>query len=204
MSVSGQFPIRDNCDPTDPEEAFLWMLVGLPGLKGAPLLLPVQHLRAVSRRLWDCGARPVGEPVIKYRPPRAGDPHWLLSPGTWTDINDPDPEDVFDVRQFVAELPLRQRQQLAAALGLAGAVPDEAPPAPMLPVTQPVATEATASNDPLPQFDPTRRGVKAVLAYLRTVDPEERERVLAIEQHLGKARPAILTHYSGLSSGGLK
>ncbi|GAA5086969.1 phage gene 29 protein family protein [Nocardia iowensis] len=195
MSLDGQFPIRDNCDPADPEEAFLWMLVGLPGLKGAPLLLPIQHLRAVSRRLWDCGARPAEAPVIKYRPPRAGDPHWLLSPGTWADINDPDPEDVFDVRKFVAELPLRQRQQLAAALGLTGTVPDEAPPAPMLPVTQPVTTEASASNDAPPQFDPTRRSVKAVLAYLRTADPDERERVLAIEAHFGKARPAILSRF---------
>ncbi|MFG1794020.1 DUF2744 domain-containing protein [Nocardia sp. NPDC049149] len=195
MSPDGQFPIRDNCDPTDPEEAFLWMLVGLPGLKGAPLLLPVQHLRAVSRRLWDCGARPVEQPVIKYRPPRAGDPHWLLSPGTWADIDDPDPEEVFDVRQFVAELPLRQRQQLAAALGLTGTVADEAPPEPMLPVTRPVTTEASASNDAPPQFDPTRRGVKAVLAYLRNAEPEERERVLAIERHFGKARPAILSRY---------
>ncbi|MEV6321365.1 DUF2744 domain-containing protein [Nocardia sp. NPDC051787] len=194
MSSDGQFPTRDNCDPTDPEEAFLWMLVGLPGLKGAPLLLPIQHLRQVSRRLWDCGARPVEQPVIKYRPPRAGDPHWLVSPGTWADINDPDPEDVFDVRQFVAALPLRQRQQLAAALGLTGTVPDE-PPAPLLPVESPVTGEVSASNDPPPAFDPTRRSVKAVLAYLRRADPDERDRVLAIEQHFGKARPAILSRY---------
>ncbi|WP_157110613.1 phage gene 29 protein family protein [Nocardia anaemiae] len=194
MSSDGQFPTRDNCDPTDPEEAFLWMLVGLPGLKGAPLLLPIQHLRQVSRRLWDCGARPVEDPVIKYRPPRAGDPHWLASPGTWADIDDPDPEDVFDIRQFVAELPLRQRQQLAAALGLTGTVADE-PPAPMLPVTTAVSNEALASNDPPPLFDPTRRGVKAVLAYLRRATPDERDRVLAIERHFGKARPVILSRY---------
>ncbi|WP_084510603.1 phage gene 29 protein family protein [Nocardia lijiangensis] len=197
MSSDGQFPTRENCDPSDPEEAFLWMLVGLPGSKGAPLLLPIQHLRAVSRRLWDCGARPVADPVIKYRPPRAGDPHWLVSPGTWADIDDPDPEEVFDIRQFVAELPLRQRQQLAAALGLTGTVPDE-PPTPMLPVTTAVSTEATASNDPPPLFDPTRRSVKAVLTYLRRADAEERERVLAIERHLGKARPAILSRYQNV------
>ncbi|MGV9616826.1 phage gene 29 protein family protein [Nocardia xishanensis] len=194
MSSDGQFPTRDNCNPADPEEAFLWMLVGLPGLKGAPLLLPIQHLRAVSRRLWDCGARPAEDPVIKYRPPRVGDPHWLVSPGTWTDINDPDPEDIFDIRQFVAELPLRQRQQLAAALGLTGSVPDE-PPEPMLPVMTPVSGEATVSNESPEGFDPTRRGVKAVLAYLRRADPDERERVLAVERHFGKARPAILSRY---------
>ncbi|MET7772442.1 DUF2744 domain-containing protein [Nocardia sp. NPDC005366] len=202
MSSDSQFPIRDNCDPTDPEEAFLWMLVGLPGLKGAPLLLPIQHLRAVSRRLWDCGARPTEEPVIKYRPPRAGDPHWLLSPGTWSDADEPEPEEVFDVRKFVADLPLRQRQQLAAALGLTGTVPDQPaePPAPMLPVTTPVSVEARATNDPAPQFDPTRRGVKAVLAYLRRADPAERQRVLAIERHFGKARPAILSRYEDAQS----
>ncbi|WP_406237546.1 DUF2744 domain-containing protein [Nocardia sp. NBC_01009] len=145
MSSDGQFPTRDNCDLTDPEEAFLWMLVGLPGLKGAPPLLPIQHLRQVSRRLWDCGARPVKDPVIKYRPPRAGDPHWLVSPGTWADIDEPDPEDVFDVREFVASLPLRQRQQLAAALGLTGTVPDEEP-APMLPVTIRPANDSQAQR----------------------------------------------------------
>ncbi|MBF6333316.1 phage gene 29 protein family protein [Nocardia transvalensis] len=194
MSSDGHFPTRDNCDPTDPEEAFLWMLVGLPGLKGAPLLLPIEHLRQVSRRLWDCGARPVEQPTIKYRPPRTGDPHWLISPGTWVDINDPDPENVFDVREFVAALPLTQRQQLATALGLTGTIPDE--PAPALPVTTPVSVEADADNNtPPPAFDPTRRSVKAVLRYLRDADPDERDRVLAIEQHLGKARPQILSHY---------
>lgn len=193
MSSDGQFPTRHNCDPTDPEEAFLWMLVGLPGLKGAPLMLPIQHLRQVSRRLWDCGARPIEQPVIKYRPPRTGDPHWLISPGTWADIDDPDPE-VFDVREFVASLPLTQRQQLAAALGLTGTVPD-VPPTPVLPVTTPASLETTASNDPPAAFDPTRRSMKAVLAHLRTADPDERDRVLAIEQHLGRARPQILSRY---------
>jgi hypothetical protein len=87
------FPLRENCNPNDPYEAFLWMLVGLPGnadgsgtALGGPLLMPVAYLRLISKRLWDLGARPVESPTLQYRPPTDTDPHWLYASGSWVDI----------------------------------------------------------------------------------------------------------------------
>jgi len=75
------FPTRENCDPSNPEEAFLWMLVALPYQNGAQLVMPVGYLRQVSKRLWDLGARPVAEPRYDYVPPAPSSPHWLTDPG---------------------------------------------------------------------------------------------------------------------------
>lgn len=68
------------------------MLVALPMQKGAPLIMPVEYLRQISRRLWECGARPVEQPMIKYRKPSGVDPHWMTAPGTWVSVDEPDPE----------------------------------------------------------------------------------------------------------------
>jgi len=84
------FPVKENCDPTNPYQAFLWCLVAMPYMKGAQLVLPVDYLQFVSKRLWDCGARPVGEPVVKYQKPAATDANWLTSPGSWVDVDAPD------------------------------------------------------------------------------------------------------------------
>lgn len=80
----GEFPTRENCDSTNPEEAFLWMLVALPGQNGAPVMFPtIDYMRLVSKRLWELGARPVEQPMWEYARPSAADPHWLTSPGRW-------------------------------------------------------------------------------------------------------------------------
>ncbi len=105
------FPTRDNCDPTNPYQAFLWMLVAMPYMKGAQLVLPVDYLQFVSKRLWDCGARPAEDPKIKYRKPAATDANWLTSPGTWMDINDPDPEPDRPVKVAVDALQTQQQAE---------------------------------------------------------------------------------------------
>lgn len=92
MDNPTDFPLRETCDLDDPEEAFLWMLVAMPGMKGAPLIMPVEYLRMLSKRIWDCGGRPVADPVIKYRKPSGTDPHWLTAPGSWVSVDEPDPE----------------------------------------------------------------------------------------------------------------
>lgn len=81
-----EFPTRSTCDPTNPEEAFLWMFVALPHVKGAPLMLPMEYYRLVSKRLWDLGCRPVEEPTLEWVPPAASDPHWMTSPGRWMPV----------------------------------------------------------------------------------------------------------------------
>jgi len=85
MKGEHDFPLRENCDPTDPYEAYLWMLVAPPMVRGAPLLMPVSYLREMSKRIWDLNGPPNKDwkPRLKYRPPSAGDPHWMTSPGYW-------------------------------------------------------------------------------------------------------------------------
>lgn len=110
------FPLRENCDPNNPEEAFLWMLVALPQQNGGQLVMPVTYLRQVSRRLWDCGARPAAEPTIRYVRPPGNGPHWLTNPGTWLPRTADEPAGRPGVHDFVAALTAEHRAELLAAL----------------------------------------------------------------------------------------
>ena len=110
------FPTRENCDPTNPYQAFLWMLVAMPYQKGAQLVLPVDYLQFVSKRLWDCGVRPVEDPVIKYQKPLATDANWLTSPGTWVAADAPDREPGRPVEIAVNSLQNQQQAELMREL----------------------------------------------------------------------------------------
>jgi len=110
------FPTKENCDPTNPYQAFLWMLVAMPYMKGAQLVLPVDYLQFVSKRLWDCGVRPVEEPTIKYQKPAATDPNWLTSPGSWVDVDTPDRDTVRPVEAVVDSLVNQQQAELMKEL----------------------------------------------------------------------------------------
>jgi hypothetical protein len=203
----GTFPEQKLCNPNCPEEAFVWTYGGLPGMRGAPLAFPTEYLRMVSRRQWDCGARPEGsvipaEQTIKYQRPRTSDPHWLTSPGVWVDVAEPD-RSQFDIKEFVGSLPQDAKRQLAEALGFdpAMAVPDSqivagydgsAPPTRQR--GKPSRDGATVSNKPRP-FDPIAKTVTEVLAYLRDAAPDEQDRVVAIERHMGDGRAGILKRY---------
>lgn len=109
------FPTRENCDPNNPYQAFLWMLVAFPYQTGAQLVMPVDYLQLISKRLWDCGARPTAEPTIKYRPPTGSEPNWMTAPGRWVDVNVPDPQPN-PVRQALKGLTMQQRAELLAEL----------------------------------------------------------------------------------------
>ena len=109
------FPTRENCNPNDPYQAFLWMLVALPYQTGAQLIMPVQYLQLISKRLWDCGVRPVEEPKIKYRPPSGSEPNWMTAPGRWVNAAEPDPTPN-PVRQAVKALTTQQKAELLAEL----------------------------------------------------------------------------------------
>ena len=110
------FPTRENCDPTNPYQAFLWMLVAMPYQKGAQLVLPVDYLQFVSKRLWDCGVRPIEDPVIKYQKPLATDANWLTSPGTWVPADAPDREPGRPVEIAVNSLQNQQQAELMREL----------------------------------------------------------------------------------------
>ncbi len=203
----GEFPTKDKTNPNCPEEAFLHTYGGLPGMKGAPLPFPTEYLRMVSRRQWDCGARPADSVIppevkIKYSRPKMTDPHWLTSPGIWMDVNEPDRDQV-DIKEFVRGLPQDAKRQLAEALGF-DPVETVAPTERQLvdafehPQQQrpypPSRDIASVTNTPRP-FDPVTSTVTEVLAYLRNADADEQDRVVAIERHLGDGRAGILKRY---------
>lgn len=212
----GEFPTKERCNPNCREEAFLWMYSGLPGMRGAPLPFPIEYLKEVSGRQWDCGARPMdsvipAEQTIKYQQPRNTDPHWLTSPGVWEPIDAPD-RSKFDIKEFVASLPQDTKRQLAEALGFE---PGEAVPADQRivegitgegrgPKTGPVSRDgAFVTNHPVkdPGYNPAQHTVDEVLEYLEAVDEAERERVLMVERHLSKRpRKTILDKYEGVGA----
>lgn len=82
-------PLRENCDCSNPRQAFLWMFTALPGLKGAPMLMPPDYWEYVSWRLWTLGARPVEDPQLKYQPPLNVANPWTAQ-GKWVDLDEPD------------------------------------------------------------------------------------------------------------------
>ena len=110
-----KLPVQADCNPENPEEFAVWAMVGIPGMKGAPLPFPVKYLRQVSRRLWDAGFRHHPEcQTIKYKRPSANDPHWLTNPGSWVPIDEPVEEK--SLKEWVQSLPLGQRQAIANAI----------------------------------------------------------------------------------------
>lgn len=117
MPRKGDFPTRENCDRNDPEEAFLWMFAALPHVKGAPLIMPIEYYRQVSKRLWDLGARPVEDPVLEWVPPSATEPHWITSPGRWVPAGTgPKRTELDEAKDAVARMSMQQKAELFKAL----------------------------------------------------------------------------------------
>jgi hypothetical protein len=109
------FPTRENCDLADPKEMFLWMLVALPGVRGAQLVMPVSYNMTVSEHLHECGARLGADPVKKYQPPTANEPHWMTSPGRWVPLDTRDVEP-HRARDVLGKLTSPQKAELLAEL----------------------------------------------------------------------------------------
>ena len=110
------FPTRHNCDPDNPWQAFLWMLVALPYQEGAQLALPVDYMQFVSRRLWDLGLRQTVEPKLRYEFPQDSDPNWLSNPGRWVDASTPLTDPRRPVERAVDQLVAQQASELATEL----------------------------------------------------------------------------------------
>jgi hypothetical protein len=109
------FPLQETCDPTNPEEAFLWMLVALPYQQGGQLVMPVPYLRMVSQRLWDCGARPTADATIRYEPPTGVEPNWMTAPGVWVPADAP-ARPRYTAEDVVAGLNTQQKAEFRKAL----------------------------------------------------------------------------------------
>lgn len=88
----GDFPVQAECNPKKADEFAAWALVALPHMNGAALPMSSEYIQLVSKHLWECGFRwnPKRQ-RIKWRPPGAGDKHWLTNPGRWVPVNEPDP-----------------------------------------------------------------------------------------------------------------
>lgn len=123
-------PTRENCDPANPRTAFLWMFTAMPGMKGAPLMMPTEYWELQSWRMWVLGARPVAEPGQKWQAPVNVTANAWQASGKWVDLDTPEP-----VRKTIAELlrelPQKDRAEIAAAVrgGLGTDLDKPGPPA---------------------------------------------------------------------------
>jgi hypothetical protein len=86
-------------------------------VKGAPLIMPIEYFRHVSKRLWDLGARPSAEPTLEWVAPSATEPNWLTSPGRWVPAGSAPKRSEHDqAREGVARMSLQQKAELLKAL----------------------------------------------------------------------------------------
>lgn len=118
-----KIPLQQDCNLEDPEEAFLWMFSGLPGLEAqAPMLVPPQVARRWSKRMWDAGARPHPElQTIKYVPP-SSQQHWLAGAGgKWVPVDQPLPPAV--TAPSTDHLSVEEKEILAQRFAAEGIVP---------------------------------------------------------------------------------
>lgn len=123
MPGRGEFPTRENCDPNDPQEAFLWCFAALPYVRGGPLLMPTDFWRVVSEHLWELGCRPSAAPVKEWVPPSSSEPNWLTSPGRWVPAGQRKTDDAA-ARRAVERMSLPQRTELREALAGGWPFPD--------------------------------------------------------------------------------
>jgi hypothetical protein len=112
-----EFPRKENCDPTNPYQAFLWMFVALPGQNGGPLIMPVDYMQMVSKRLWDLGARPVADPTLVWVPPTGTEPNWMTTPGTWLPVGSIiETTEHQKAQEAISQMTMQQKAELLEAL----------------------------------------------------------------------------------------
>lgn len=83
-------PLRSNCDLANPRQTFLWMFVAMPGVKGAPLIMPTDYWERQSFRMCVLGGGITGESGLKYQPPHNMANPWT-APGRYVPLDEPDP-----------------------------------------------------------------------------------------------------------------
>ncbi|WP_052070103.1 phage gene 29 protein family protein [Rhodococcoides fascians] len=80
-------PQQENSDLESPEGMFAWMMLGLPGIKGAPMPFHPTILAMWSAHFYKCGARFHPDlQEIEFHPPTRGDHHWLNVSGSWKEV----------------------------------------------------------------------------------------------------------------------
>lgn len=112
-------PLQHECDPDDPEEAFVWALIGLPGPQNGPLLVPPQVLGKWSKHLWDLGFRHQSQlQTLEYHPAARGGEHWLGQAGHWVPLGTPMPPEI--TVPAVADFTPAERRDLVRQLQESG------------------------------------------------------------------------------------
>lgn len=101
------------------------MFAALPAVKGAPLIMPIEYYRQISRRLWDLGARPTEQPLLEYVPPSGTEPNWLTSPGRWVPAGQgPARTERDEAREAIDRMTAQQKAELLKALQSGDGVAD--------------------------------------------------------------------------------
>ncbi|MFD3431165.1 phage gene 29 protein family protein [Nocardia fluminea] len=180
---TGTFPTVAVCNPNNPEEAFLPFLVGLPGMRGAAMAIPISGLRQWSVRLWNGGARRVAAQVEFYWPPVAGEINPMFAGGDWKDT--PPPDDLptgIDINALSAVTQSEIKRQFDEREAAASAA------------RPPEVVRASVSR--ITRFDPNEHTVTEVLAHLRDASAAEVARVLQLEA-TGSKRNGILKKFKG-------
>lgn len=120
-------PTFANCDRTNPRQAFLPMFTALPGMRGAPLMMPVEYWELVSWRQWILGARPAEEPQLKWLPPLNMVSNPWNATGSWVNLDAPEPEQT-TLAEAMRALPQHDRAEIRAEVlnqfGLGEEVPE--------------------------------------------------------------------------------
>lgn len=107
-------PLQDDLNPSDPEEHVLWALVNINEDLGAPLLLPIENMRAWSKHLFQCGFRHHEDLQEKWFIPPSGDtPLYGAVGGKWSDTP---PEKRDEAAEILANLPTGVKADLKARL----------------------------------------------------------------------------------------
>lgn len=107
-------PTRENCDLDNPRQKFLWMFTAMPGMKGAPLMMPAEYWEMQSWRMCVLGGGITGEPGQKWQAPaNTLNPH--MAAGTWVDLDAPEPNHK-TINDLVRELSQKDRADLRVAI----------------------------------------------------------------------------------------
>lgn len=107
-------PLRTNCDLSNPRQKFLWMFTAMPGMRGAPLMMPAEYWEMQSWRMCVLGGDVVNEPTQKWQAPEnAVNPH--MAAGSWVDLDAPEPQRK-TIKDMMLALPQKDRADIHAAV----------------------------------------------------------------------------------------
>lgn len=197
-----RFPLLENCNPDDPEEALAWAVVSLPFTEKQAMTPGPDQIRLISKRLVELGlvhgpslaklANADGMIHVSQLPDQklemqlgAGQRHTLNSSFAWVPVGQANNQipTVPDVRQ----LPMETQTAIGEQLRETGAVKDP-----------PRDTTHDAYETRAELFDPRQHTLREIREYLADKPEIEISRVMRLEMmRRPKVRRAVLNLYPG-------